>query len=470
MFLYLHIVSGARKEPSVYTHYLYDAGGKYTRTAGGNWETITYLDGLIEYREDQDGKIQNINHVMDDTKRIATIRDGYDFGDTTPKIKYNFDDHLGSSNILVDDSGTLVNQEEYYPFGETSFGAYAKKRYRFCGKEKDEESGMYYYGARYYSPWLCRFISVDPLAGKYVFQAAYAYADNNPINKMDYNGEGTGEGGSPNPKESKPIFDIKVVPKSERNSDNFEDVITVDIIPENLPKPYKGKVNNIGELMSQMNNVPSKPGEDDQKSGQQERQRIFGLSRRQNDYINFRSSKSAKAKGGSIIDVVTEVIISAEPFFETDRKIANREIKAEASILNDAVNSVLKAYKIGMIPEQFADFAKNEKFLAELVQYVYDGKSLPAVISEKTNAYANIIKTIGDEIRANQKSILNDKYSLPLLEIRTNPALDNSNALGLNKRYTIGIAPSNFTTTLNGWVNKFNSLKYSNTNSQIKSK
>lgn len=53
---------------------------------------------------------------------------------------------------------------------------------------------MYYYGARYYSPWLCRFISVDPKAGKYVFQTPYAYADNNPINKMDYNGEGTGEG------------------------------------------------------------------------------------------------------------------------------------------------------------------------------------------------------------------------------------------------------------------------------------
>lgn len=183
----------------MYTHYLYDAGGnrvkKYTRTAGGNWETITYIDGLIEYREDQDGKIQSINHVMDDTKRIATIREGNDFGDTTPAIKYNLDDHLGSSNVLVDENGTLVNQEEYYPFGETSFGSYTKKRYRFCGKEKDEESGMYYYGARYYSPWLCRFISVDPLAGKYVFQTPYAYADNNPINKMDYNGEGTGEGG-----------------------------------------------------------------------------------------------------------------------------------------------------------------------------------------------------------------------------------------------------------------------------------
>jgi len=193
MFLYLHIVSGSRKEPSVYTHYLYDAAGnrvkKYTRTAGGNWETITYLDGLIEYREDQDSNLQSINHVMDDSKRIATIREGNNFGDTTPAIKYNLDDHLGSSNVLVDDSGTLVNQEEYYPFGETSFGAYAKKRYHFCGKEKDEESGMYYYGARYYSHWLCRFISVDPMAGDYPFYTPFQYAGNQPINFIDLDGK-----------------------------------------------------------------------------------------------------------------------------------------------------------------------------------------------------------------------------------------------------------------------------------------
>ena len=128
-------------------------------------------------------------------KRIASIRKGHDFEDTTPEIKYNMDDHLGSSNLSLDENGTLVNREEYYPLGETSFGSYSKKRYRFCGKEKDEESGLYYYGARYYSPWTCRFISVDPQAGKYIFQTPYAYADNNPICKMDYNGEGTDEGG-----------------------------------------------------------------------------------------------------------------------------------------------------------------------------------------------------------------------------------------------------------------------------------
>ena len=132
------------------------------------------------------------------SKRIASLRVGDTFGDSTPALKYNLDslsrnlgNHLGSSNVLVDEYGTLVNFEEYYPFGETSFGSYAKKRYRFCGKEKDDESGMYYYGARYYSPWLCRFVSVDPKAGKYVFQTPFAYADNNPINKMDFNGEGT---------------------------------------------------------------------------------------------------------------------------------------------------------------------------------------------------------------------------------------------------------------------------------------
>ncbi len=50
---------------------------------------------------------------------------------------------------------------------------------------------MYYYGARYYAAWTCRFISVDPLAGKYVWQSSYVHADNNPINKVDHNGEGT---------------------------------------------------------------------------------------------------------------------------------------------------------------------------------------------------------------------------------------------------------------------------------------
>ena len=86
-------------------------------------------------------------------------------------------------------------REEYTPWGETSFGSYGKKKYRFNGKELDSESSLYAYGARYYSPWMCRFVQVDPQAGKYMQQSSYVYADNSPVCKMDINGEGTGDDG-----------------------------------------------------------------------------------------------------------------------------------------------------------------------------------------------------------------------------------------------------------------------------------
>ena len=61
--------------------------------------------------------------------------------------------------------------------------------YRYCGKERDEESGMYYYGARYYLPWTCRFVSVDPMAGKFTYYTPYQYAGNRPINFIDLDGK-----------------------------------------------------------------------------------------------------------------------------------------------------------------------------------------------------------------------------------------------------------------------------------------
>ncbi len=199
-------------EPSKYTHYLYDSSGqrvkKITRKQGGSYTATTYIDGAFEYTKGSAGfdsipnlqigswvignystgsGEQNLLHIMGG----ATRRIGDALGDTTPAIKYSLTDHLGSSTILLDTNGTTVSLEEYYPFGETSFGSYAKKRYRFCGKEKDEESGLYYYGMRYYSAWTCRFISVDPLAGKYPFYTPYQYTGNNPITFTDLDGQET---------------------------------------------------------------------------------------------------------------------------------------------------------------------------------------------------------------------------------------------------------------------------------------
>ena len=66
--------------------------------------------------------------------------------DRRPPLTYELGDHLGSSNVVLDESGRLVDREEHTPYGETSFGSFARKRYRFTGKERDEESGLYYHG------------------------------------------------------------------------------------------------------------------------------------------------------------------------------------------------------------------------------------------------------------------------------------------------------------------------------------
>jgi RHS repeat-associated protein len=101
---------------------------------------------------------------------------------------------LGSACLELDANANIISYEEYHPFGTTSYRAgrsYAEvsqKRYKYCGKERDEETGLYYYGARYYAGWLCRFVSVDPLQHEYPYYTPYQYAGNKPITYVDLDG------------------------------------------------------------------------------------------------------------------------------------------------------------------------------------------------------------------------------------------------------------------------------------------
>lgn len=186
----------AGEEPSIYAHYLYDASGVRTKKIvwdqQGNKEVTVYLDGVFEYRlkqEDGQDKEQNIVHVMDDSKRIAQLRIGEKFEDEIEEeVVYNLDDHLGGSACRVNQEGSLIDRQEYYPFGDSALRTFAKKRYQYLGKEKDAESGLYYYGARYYAAWTGRFISVDPLAGQYAHLNPFNNAGNKVINAIDIDG------------------------------------------------------------------------------------------------------------------------------------------------------------------------------------------------------------------------------------------------------------------------------------------
>ncbi len=188
-------VQAGGAEPSIYAHYLYDAGGqrvkKLVRKQGGRVEVTVYVDGLLEHQYVVQGNSTQENntlHVMDDQQRIATVSVGAPFpGDRSQAVKYHLGDHLGSSNLVVDDAGSWTDREEHTPYGETSFGGYARKCYRFTGKERDEESGFYYHGARYYAPWFAKWVSCDP-AGIVDSVNLYVFALDNPTCFQDPTG------------------------------------------------------------------------------------------------------------------------------------------------------------------------------------------------------------------------------------------------------------------------------------------
>ncbi|HYJ88406.1 MAG TPA: SpvB/TcaC N-terminal domain-containing protein, partial [Pyrinomonadaceae bacterium] len=182
-------------QPSVYAQYLYDSQDqrvkKLVRKQDGSIEATVYVDGVFEHHYATQGGATSENntlHVMDDQQRIALVRVGVAFaGDSSPAVQYQLADHLGSSNVVVNYAGDFVSREEYTPYGETSFGSFARKRYRFMGQERDEESGLAYHRARYYAPWLIRWICCDP-AGAIEGNNLYGFVSGNPLRFTDRSG------------------------------------------------------------------------------------------------------------------------------------------------------------------------------------------------------------------------------------------------------------------------------------------
>ena len=183
------------------TWYVYDAGGqrvrKVTELATGviKGERI-YLGGFEIFRRGgADPIVRETLHIMDDKERVALVETrtaGSEAGVPPQLIRFQFGNHLGSVSLELDDEGQIISYEEYTPYGSTSYQAVrnqteASKRYRFTGKERDEESGLYYHGARYYAPWLGRWTSCDPL-GISSGVNLFSYVRNRPINAVDPTG------------------------------------------------------------------------------------------------------------------------------------------------------------------------------------------------------------------------------------------------------------------------------------------
>lgn len=190
-------------------HYVYDASGERVRKvwqkSKGLVEERIYLGGFEVYRV-HNGTIgegtatleRETLHVMDDTRRIALVETrtlDVAHSDKAPwqLVRYQFGNHLGSTSLEVDEKSQIISYEEYTPYGSSSYQAVrsltdAPKRYRFTGKERDEETGLSYHSARYYAPWLGRWCACDP-AGLVDGPCLYRYARANPVLLADVNGE-----------------------------------------------------------------------------------------------------------------------------------------------------------------------------------------------------------------------------------------------------------------------------------------
>ena len=118
---------------------------------------------------------------------------GYIPADTTDTedIFFYHSDHLGSTSYITDAKANITQFDAYLPYGELLVDEHTSSEdmpYKFNGKELDQETGLYYYGARYMNPVTSLWYGVDPLAEKYVEIGSYIYCHNNPIILFDPDG------------------------------------------------------------------------------------------------------------------------------------------------------------------------------------------------------------------------------------------------------------------------------------------
>ncbi|WP_256345708.1 RHS repeat domain-containing protein [Pseudomonas sp. PD9R] len=179
--------------------YIYDGSGQRRRKIRSTYtgplkrlNEVRYLPGL------------EIRKCLGQTLHVVAVDAGYcsvqvliweqraPSGAPQNQPHYSLNDHLGSSTLVLDENADLISQEWFYCYGATACWAgrdnplASYKTRRYSGKERDA-TGLYYYGFRYYAPWLQRWINPDP-AGTVDGLNLYAFVGNNPAGRIDTDG------------------------------------------------------------------------------------------------------------------------------------------------------------------------------------------------------------------------------------------------------------------------------------------
>lgn len=177
-------------------HYAYDHPGhriRKTRTARIGNRTlrcdVRYLPEL-EIHYDSGGVEHHVVSIEAGRSQVRALH--WPVGELNDQLRYSLNDHLGSSTLELDHKVGVLTREHYYPFGGTACWAGRSalvaryKTIRYSGKERDA-TGLYYYGYRYYAPWIQRWIAADP-ARDIDGLNVYLFCANNPATYQDASG------------------------------------------------------------------------------------------------------------------------------------------------------------------------------------------------------------------------------------------------------------------------------------------
>ena len=205
-------------------YYRYGADGQRALKSSNQSETLYFntmwsrLHNSSAYNTERESK-----HIYLGSERLVTRTNGAGTqGNTyTAQVStyYYHSDHLGSAQLITDTEGKEYERIEYTPYGDYWIEKRAPENktlpFKFTGKERDEETGLYYYGARYLDPRTGRWLSADPAVGEYIPMAPvndeakkynqnlpgmggiyntvnfhlYHYAGNNPVKYTDPTGK-----------------------------------------------------------------------------------------------------------------------------------------------------------------------------------------------------------------------------------------------------------------------------------------
>ena len=204
------------------TNYVYNSNDERVAKYTDRSETL-YFNNFWSWHTDpaniySQGQLSK--HIyLGDTRIVTKVSQEVDntIGGEKQRVFYYHTDHLGSASLVTDYRGNEYERLEYTPYGElwVDLGGYTEGTYipfKFSAKEMDEETGLYYFGARYLDPKYSMWISADPALGEYIPQAGrdkneqlpgmggvythinfhlYHYAGNNPIKYIDPDGRTT---------------------------------------------------------------------------------------------------------------------------------------------------------------------------------------------------------------------------------------------------------------------------------------